>query len=137
MKKQTKKIQRLVISLAAILSLSVSSIAACMCSHHEPEQKAPKHSCHGPAMPEVRDNAELENRPSFNETCVCIPPATKGSVKSEGFKLKKQPASLANVSDPTSIRFHAQTVVIEFGFAPVFRDTRAHRFRSPRGPPAS
>ena len=137
MRKRTKQLQRLLISLAAVLSLSASPVAACMCSHHESEQEVPKRSCHGPANPEHHQKAEIGNSSSFTETCVCVPSATKLSVKSEGFKLKKQHASPVDLSDPASIRFYAQTVATEFVPATVFRDTRAHRLRPPRGPPAS
>jgi hypothetical protein len=82
------------IGLAALLGLSVSSVAACTCVHHR-ESEEPSHSCHQTTNGHHSENSETVAAPSFEEICVCAPHATKLSVKSEGFKLKKHPAMFA------------------------------------------
>ncbi|MGQ0540716.1 MAG: hypothetical protein ACT4O9_02550 [Blastocatellia bacterium] len=45
--KQRKRIRQLSIGLVAVLSLFVSAVSACACSHHQPPKTAIENSCHG------------------------------------------------------------------------------------------
>jgi hypothetical protein len=94
MKSKAKRIRQILIGLAALLGLSVSSVSACTCAHHR-ESAEPSHSCHQTANGHHSEDSESVAAPSFDEICVCVPHATKLSVKSEGFKLKKHPAMFA------------------------------------------
>ena len=136
MKVKTKRLTRNLISLAAMLGLMVSSVGACMCSHHV-EESQPTHSCHQEANTHQSEAAEKIISPAFNETCICLPSPTKLSVKSEGFKLKKQPAFFgASVSLPAG-RFHSSHVRDVSSEALSPRWIQFPRSISSRGPPAS
>lgn len=80
------KIRQLALGIIAVLSLSVSSVAACACSHHQPSPQ-PAKSCHGPTHGESNSNGLA--LPNVGESCVCVQPAPDRSVKSESFKFKK------------------------------------------------
>ena len=87
MKRKTKRIMQLITGLFAVLSLSVSSVAACTCSHHQAAPEAKK-SCHGTSH--HQSQTENVGSPNVGQSCNCIQPTSERSVKSEPFKLKKQ-----------------------------------------------
>ena len=81
------RIQKIAIGILAVLSLSVSSVAACSCSHHGAETQSSK-SCHGESH--KKKEQDLKS-PRMGESCVCLQPTTRLSAKSESFKLKLAP----------------------------------------------
>ena len=134
MKRATGKLQRFVIGLLAILSLCVSAVAACACDHHNSDPQ-PERSCHGTATSKRHHEPVAKQNASVSETCVCLPPATKLSVKAEGFKLKKHTAATTVDSQLESPAFYS--------LAPDINNESATRSRSDfrsesppaRGPP--
>src|SRR5688500_9630439 len=98
MRFRVTRIRQISIGILAVLSLFVSSVSACACSHHEQSSQPEQKSCHGAdAAPDkhlVSPVVEpaIDSGPSFEETCFCIQPAIKLSVKGEGFKFKKHPS---------------------------------------------
>jgi len=95
-----RRIQQLAVGILAVLSLVVSSFAACACSHHEPVPAEEK-SCHSS---QHHDNDSRDVRsPGAEETCVCRQPFAERPVKSESFKLKKHTPGISVIpalSDP-------------------------------------
>ena len=88
----TKKFHQIAIGAFAIVSLSVSSVAACMCSHHEATKRGSKpRSCHAPSKAQRHGHAtsEPDHQTSVGENCSCAPSAASVLVKAEGFKLRK------------------------------------------------
>lgn len=102
----TQRIRQLFIGILAVLSLSVSSVAACACHHHV-EDPQPEGSCHATVPPKHQDDDAVQTGPSFEESCVCVQQAIKLSVKSEGFKLKKQPSVFWSGFELAKPRFHS------------------------------
>ena len=132
-----KRIKQFLVGLLAVLSLSVSSVGACGCTHHE---EAPKEevSCHGKSKSQhEKKNSNDLKTPSAGESCLCVQPAAKASVKVEGFKLKKQPALFTTGVDLEPARFRAvERPVTSLDVIPIaarsFLDSS-----SSRGPPVS
>ena len=134
MRNATPRIRQLLIGMLAMLSLSVSSVAACACSHHVQDPQ-PERSCHAPVPQKHYDDDAVETAASFEESCVCVQKAIKLSVKSEGFKLKKQASTFVGVVELSKPRLHS-TVAL-----PASDDSFRHWERpfigsiSSRGPP--
>jgi hypothetical protein len=102
-----KRVAKLFIGLWAVFGLGVSSVsAACSCSHHR-ESSIPAHRCHQDTAGAESSNSTATFSMHFDERCICIPQAAKLSVKSEGFKLKKQPASFSVSPAIHAGHFHA------------------------------
>lgn len=124
------RIRKIAIGILAVLSLSVSSVAACSCSHHGVETQSSK-SCHGDNHKEEQQDLKS---PRMGESCVCIQPTTQLSTKSESFKLKLAPAV------PGMVSVGAREVILTT-FSAEF-PSRNPRYASrlvtsilPRGPP--
>lgn len=133
-----RKIRQLTIGLLAMLSLSVSSVASCMCSHHEPGKKAETRLCHGPAKAHhetAPDSSEKHSR--FSESCTCVPLSTNLSVKSEGFKLKKHAAAAAEVLSLSAVGFYSPAPESNASTSAHLFQRRSDRPPSSRGPPRS
>lgn len=136
MRTATQRIRQLFIGILAVLSLSVSSVAACACSHHVQDPQ-PERSCHTTVPQEHHDDDAVQTSPSFEEGCVCVQKAIKLSVKSEGFKLKKQLSVFAVGFPLTNPRSHS-------GIASLASDHSLRLLEKPfvgslssRGPPVS
>ena len=136
MKRAVEKLQRFVIGSLAILSLCVSSVAACACDHHDSEPQ-PERSCHGTTPSAHHEKPSATPGPSISENCNCVPIATKLSVKTEGFKLKKHTAETAFDSKLESPTFYSSVPSVNDESAvAILVDSRS---QSPpaRGPPVS
>ena len=131
------RIQQLVIGTLAVLSLSVSSVAACMCSHHEPSKQTETRSCHGPAKTHHDKATDQPKHSSFGENCNCVPRSANLSVKSEGFKLKKHVAAIAETARTARPEFYSPTPAITATRSVQINIRRPDRPPSSRGPPLS
>ena len=134
MRNATKKIQRITIGILAILSLTVASVASCACTRHR--QAEPTKSCHSSARSHGEETAAT-NAPSLGESCICIQPAIRLSVKSEGFKFKKAPAVFVTGSKLQPARFRAPIISLALGLQPAIDESRFSPSTSSRGPPVS
>ena len=105
MRTATRRIRQLSIGILAVLSLSVSSVAACACDHHVSDPQTER-SCHVTVPEEHHDDDAAQSLPSFEESCACVQKAIKLSVKSEGFKLKKHPSIFSSGFVSAKPRFH-------------------------------
>lgn len=129
-----RRIRQVIIGILAVLSLSVSSVAACMCSHHE-KAPTPERSCHGPAHHE-QDSPDA-GAPSFEQTCECIRPSGESPVKAETFKLKKHLVQSAASTDATPTSFIVKPIPPVSGAdVPLYDRLACYQVR-PRGPPLS
>jgi hypothetical protein len=125
-----------------LISLFVSSISACACSHHPENVETEASSAHRHAETtptEHHHDAELnENAQSLAPTdeCCCLEPSPKVFAKSETLKIEKQSLAVLPVS---TIRagFAAQTVPVGFELVPPFYLTDSFYNLTPgRAPPA-
>ena len=101
------KLKQFVISLLAMLSLFVSAVSACTCSHHQAKQEIETPACHEHSAKIVKnhdaDTTETTES-SISETgCVCFQTAPKVFAKSETVKFKKYAAGIANLALPTIV----------------------------------
>ena len=136
MRDATKRIRQLLIGILAVLSLSVSSIAACACSHHGADRASQKY-CHSPAPKKHEKQGSLATTPSFNESCLCVQPAIKLSAKAEGFKLKKQVSAFSDGLELTRARFYSVGVATDPAHPAAIEATQFAGSTSSRGPPVS
>jgi|SRR5688500_3934005 len=135
MRNATKRMQRVMIGLMAILSLTVASVASCACTHHRQEAE-PTKSCHSAAVPHGHAPA-ANNSPSLDESCICVQPAIRLSVKSEGFKFKKHAAVFLTRSDIQPGRFRAPVIALALDLQSAIDESRFSPTTSSRGPPVS
>jgi hypothetical protein len=131
------------ISFLVVLSLFVSSISACACSHHQLEKvEAETPSCHQHsemAMAENHhqtDSAEIFQTVISEGGCCCIQPAPKVVSKNESFKLNKSVAALLTESQ-IEIKPISQIVsvaAIDF-VTPFYLSDSFYNLTPSRGPP--
>lgn len=136
MRNATSRIRQLLIGILAVLSLSVSSVAACACSHHGTDPE-PQKTCHSPAPKKHENHGSLATTPSYNESCICIQPAIKLSAKAEGFKLKKQVSAFSNGLELTRARFYSVGAATDPAYPVAIQATQFASSTSSRGPPVS
>lgn len=147
---KTGRLKQFGISFLIVLSLLVSSISACACTHHHPEKAEQEKveteivSCHGTsheAKPEnhhqtVETPETVQTSISERECCV-IQPAPQAVSKSENFKLEKQQPALLPKS-AIEIKAVPQLVsvkTIEFE-APFYLSDSFYNISPSRGPPS-
>ncbi len=131
MTKAVKRIRRAVIGILAVLSLTVSSVAACACTHHsEPTEEKP--SCHGGGHDDAKPDL---SRPRVSETCVCIPFANELSVKGESFKLKKQITAPGSALMYEPEPFHHARQLVDFEPRVASYELVISNLNFSRGPP--
>ena len=125
------RIQKIAIGILAVLSLSVSSVAACSCSHYGVETQSGK-SCHG-------DNHEKKEQdlrsPRIGESCVCVQPTTELSTKSESFKLKKLAPAFPGIVSVRERELSPTTILSNFRSRNPKYTSRLAASILPRGPP--
>jgi hypothetical protein len=131
-----QRLRQFFIGILAVLSLSASPVAACACSHHAAEPKAQK-SCHSPAPKKHENHGPSTRTPSFCESCLCVQPAIKLSVKAEGFKFKKQASVLSNGLEETHVRYYRACVETDPAHKSELEPTQFSGSTSSRGPPVS
>lgn len=132
-----RRIQQITIGIVAMLSLSVSSVAACMCSHHKQSAPTETRSCHGRAKQHHETSRTGPEHSSFSENCTCVPPSNNLSVKSEGFKLKKHAAAVAETTLVQKFGFYSPVPDIKPTRTEAVGIRRSDRPPSSRGPPLS
>lgn len=138
MKKCTQKLERIAIGLLIVLSLFVSSVAACVCSHHT--ENAPKievSSCHSHPEAKKEDGSNEEGFASFdaNEDCSCLQPTPRVYAKSETIKIEKQTTALSF----SGVEFKAISVILisenAYYEKPFYLSDSFYNLKSPRAPP--
>ena len=94
--------------VTAMLSLFVSAVSACACSHHEPVQKAVESSCHGPSHEAPAAEEPDLLAPHFESDCNCFVrtqvPAIVAKKDDKKAVVNDQPVGAVHVSFPFAIQ---------------------------------
>ena len=133
--------KQFVLIFCCMLSLFVSSVSACACSHHQEKPKTEVTSCHGHTE---EANAESSRDNNSSETiqtiisegkCFCIQSSPKVIAKSEKVKIEKQQiAVLPYLQGRTAFVF--QTISVKSAFITPFYLTDSFYNLTPgRAPP--
>jgi len=138
MLREIKKSKQITVGFLIVLSLLVSSIAACVCSHHAEKVETKVSSCHDHAEAK-QETASPEKVSQFdsNDECNCIQPAPRIFAKSETIKFEKQAAVLP--LSPVEIKAVSQ-IVSDSGVyfeKPFYLSDSFYNLKSPRAPPAA
>jgi hypothetical protein len=136
-----KKTKQIAVGFFVILSLFVSSVAACVCSHHAEKAETNAASCHehSEAKPETGSVEKVEKAQTFDsgDECLCLQPAPRICSKSETLKIEKQAAALS--FSPVDIS--AASTVVSAGNVyfekPFYLSDSFYNIKSPRAPPAA
>jgi hypothetical protein len=139
MKREFKKTKQTAVGFLIVVSLFVSSVAACICSHHTEKVEAQAAaSCHEHAEAKPETN-EVEQAAKFasGEECSCASPAPRVFSKSETIKIEKQASagSFSLLEIKTVATFvSAGNVYFE---KPFYLSDSFYNIKSPRAPPAA
>ena len=137
-----KRLQQFAIGLLTVLSLLISSVEGCTCSHHEADGTSEPASHHRHS--EMSEAAESHDSHvedanaclASDADCVCAVPASKFVAKPAGIKLKKQ---VPTISIKTSIRFavvrQMDTARVDF-VKPFYLSDSFYNLAPKRGPPS-
>jgi len=136
MMRKIQKSKQIAVGFLIILSLFVSSVAACVCSHHAEKVETQTASCHQHSETKT---ASVENVSQINSSqeCNCIEPAPRVFAKSETLKIEKQTAALPF----SSAEFKTVSTVLPakevFFEKPFYLSDSFYNIKSPRAPPAA
>lgn len=129
------------LALCLALSLLISPVSACACSHHHPENaesEISSHHQHSEAAVHHHDS-EADNAAqsvTSQDECCCLETAPKVSAKSENIKIEKQKSAMLSLA-PVEITFVSQTISVESAFTRKFYLTDSFYNLTPgRAPPA-
>jgi hypothetical protein len=138
MLREVKKTKRIAVGFLIVLSLFVSSVAACVCSHHAEKVETEVSSCHehSEAAQETASPEKVSELDS-NDDCHCIQPAPRVFSKSETIKFEKQTTIL--LLSQVEIKAISQIVS---GASIYFEKTfylsdSFYNLKSPRAPPSA
>lgn len=133
-----KRSKKIAVGCLIILSLFVSSVAACICSHHTKKAAPEISSCHEHSETKAEtDSSEKVQKLGSNDECFCVQPAPKAFSKSETVKIEKQAMVLSVL--PTENKAVAIDVSgADFYFEkPFYLSDSFYNIKSPRAPPAA
>jgi len=116
-----RELKQFSLILGLMLSLVVSSLGACVCSHHQEQAKTETPSCHSHAAEDAANHAEQTNDAdssaetintmlSEGDACCCAESAPKVVTKSETVKPEKKTVALPTAAAPVTVVFAVQTV---------------------------
>ena len=134
-----KRANKMFISLAAVLSLLVSALAACACSHHQPQVNTEPPSCHSSSH--GTDTAsEPSLRESFGAGCNCFvnspSPAITAKSESKRSPDAKQHGLSAVAISLTGVGLRPLfSSIPDFGSNALFFQGRPRTAGPPRAPP--
>jgi hypothetical protein len=133
-----KKLKQIAIAVLIVLSLLVSSVSACVCSHHVEKTAFKTASCHEHSEKKQEANSS-ENVKNFdsNDECSCVQPAPGIFSKSETIKIEKQtsalPFSKIEIKRVLTVIFAKNTYFEK----PFYLSDSFYNLKSPRAPPAA
>ncbi|MFN2502279.1 MAG: hypothetical protein ABR530_09730 [Pyrinomonadaceae bacterium] len=112
-----KRIEQILISVLLGISLFVSPLAACVCSHHEQDQTE-QTSCHEHEARADEPAAENES-PSLSgyAECICVDALPQLTAKSETLKIKRTAAVLTTEPGGPSVELVAVQTTTSFSTA--------------------
>lgn len=130
-------------SLLAVLSLLVSSVAACGCAHHQARTETQSPSCHQISHSKESDNlrqkesAQTNQSKALDVSCICFVQATPkapGSV--ETVKIQKQAAIFtAKIDVVYGFALARPPSATRFSFSATALSDSAYNIKLPRAPP--
>lgn len=106
------RVKQLLVTVTAMLSLFVSAVSACACSHHEPVKKVVESSCHGPSheAPAVEQPSELGTH--LESDCNCFVrtqvPAIVAKKDDKRSDVEQQPVEVLDL--PVSIAIQLDSI---------------------------
>jgi hypothetical protein len=136
------KLKQFGLAFCLLVSLFVSSVSACTCSHHPEKVETEVSSCHQHSengQTEQHHDADSNEKAQSlvsQDECCCIEPAPKVVAKVENIKIEKQ--KLAAFSPlPVETAFVPQTISVKSEFSRKFYSTDSFYNLTPgRAPPA-
>lgn len=119
-----------------VLSLFVSSIAACGCSHHQERAETAAPSCHRHSG-EMNQSAETSATIDSDENCVCVQSAPRVLAKSGIVKIEKQAAATVSPNVAVLIELTVQVTTVKTSdySKPFYLSDSFYNIKSPRAPP--
>jgi hypothetical protein len=133
------KLKQFVISVLIILSLFVSSAAACVCSHHQEKVEASVPSCHKHSeqqKTEAKQDPSIESVNSEIE-CTCFQLDSKINAKSGTIKFEKRVGAAAALT-PVKIVFVSRIAAPKISFSkPLYLSDSFYNLAPGRAPPVS
>jgi hypothetical protein len=136
--REMKKTRQMAVGFLIVASLFVSSVSACICSHHAEKAEVQAASCHehSEAKQETPQVEQIEKFDS-GEDCGCAAPAPRVFSKSEKLKIEKQLAAVSFA--PLEIKTPAtNSAVLSVYFEkPFYLSDSFYNLKSPRAPPAA
>jgi hypothetical protein len=133
------RLTQLIVGILFMISLLVSLMSACSCSHHlAAEKPSEKPACHSHSIQTEPENQQSDvglGSHILPGECCCMQPAPKALVKSE--KINTEKAQMASVPLTTERKFPgittpARPLIFE---QPAFLTESLCRFTSGRAPP--
>lgn len=138
MLREIKKSKQIAVGFLIVLSLFVSAVAACVCSHHAEKAETQISSCHEhSATTQATNSLEKGSQLDSNDECFCVQPAPRVFSKSETIKFEKQ-AAVSPLS-PVEIKTVSQIVADASVYfeKPFYLSDSFYNLKSPRAPPAA
>lgn len=132
---KNQRLKQFAASFLVVLSLFVSSVAACSCSHHQEKVEtdaAP--SCHQHSA----ENLSAETSATFDATddCVCAQSAPRVFAKSEVVKIEKQAAVISSgIKVSVTLTASISAVKTSDYSKPLYLCDSFYNIKSPRAPP--
>jgi hypothetical protein len=132
-----KKSKQIAGGFLIILSFFVSSVAACVCSHHAEKVESESPSCHEHSEPKPSaGESENPERLDANDECLCVQSAPRAFSKSETLKIEKQAAISPS---PAALEIKALSIVSAlekvYFEKPFDLSDSCCNLKSPRAPP--
>lgn len=138
---KSERLKQFGLAFCLVVSLFVSSVSACTCSHHPEKIETEVSSCHGhseTSPAEQNQKVDLDkNAQSLvsQDVCCCAEPSPKVVAKSETLKIEKQALAVLPLST-VEIAFVPQIVSVKTEFITPFYLTDSFYNLSPgRAPP--
>ncbi|HEX8367188.1 MAG TPA: hypothetical protein VF604_01355 [Pyrinomonadaceae bacterium] len=137
---QSLKLKQFAVSLLAVVSLFVSAVSACTCSHHQAKQETESPSCHEHPAKTVRNHAD--DAPETTETtiseagCVCFQTAPKAFAKSETVKFEKHATAISPLTPPAAVISIPPIAAVKIDFTkPFYLSDSFYNISPGRAPP--
>jgi hypothetical protein len=129
---------RLAAGTLFLVSLLVSTVSACTCSHHQRTNEQPAASCHSPVEEQsaITTQADETVAPRISSgECRCLQPAPKAVVKSEKEQPRVKALCTASCLVETPRPLNIGVVFPTFVDTPVFGSGHFHNLSPGRAPP--
>ena len=137
-----KRLQQFVIGFLTVLSLLVSSVGGCTCSHHEADGTSePAFHHHHSEMSEAAEShdSHVEDTNAClasDADCVCAVTASKFVAKPAGIKLNKQVSTVSlETSIPVAVVRQMDAARVDF-VKPFYLSDSFYNLAPKRGPPS-